>query len=204
MWCNITRVMEILRILLLCFLFTLIETTSGTEDCTESKTVCQVRTAIIAGVASVVDAIPHKDYEFEKKNIALLSYTNPETMNFCSKTCSTATSVGDFDRIDQLITNGQLGIEKLKKEHQVDIDNIMLNESQGINVMSSILRDKGTVFQRAVLEFAPLCSDWQIVTPMLSMWCRAHTSMGRFGCCIMPNGQVCWSLHKGANSRTAP
>ena len=149
--------MEILQIFLLYFLFTLIKTTSGTEDCTESKTVCQGRTAITAGVASVVDAIPHNDYDIEKKNIALLSYTNPETMKFCSKTCSTATLVGDFDQIDELITNGQLGVEKLKKEHQVDIDNIMLNESQGINVMSSILRDKGTVFRRAVLEFAPLC-----------------------------------------------
>jgi hypothetical protein len=53
-------------------------------------------------------------------------------MNFCSKTCSTKTSVGDFDEIDQLITNGQLGIEKLKKEHQVQIDNIMLSESEDI------------------------------------------------------------------------
>ena len=150
--------MEILGILHLCFLFTFIETISGTEDCNESQKICQVRTAITAGVASVLDAIPYNHYNFAKKHIALLGYyTNPETMNFCSKTCSTATLVGDFDQIDELITNGQLGVEKLKKEHQVDIDNIMLNESQGINVMSSILRDKGTVFRRAVLEFAPLC-----------------------------------------------
>ena len=183
--------MEILRILLLCFLFTLIETTSGTEDCTESKTVCQVRTAIIAGVASVVDAIPHKDYEFEKKNIALLSYTNPETMNFCSKTCSTATSVGDFDRIDQLITNGQLGIEKLRKEHQVDIDNIMLNESQGINAMSSILRDKGTVFQRAVLEFAPYVTisklvHWTLCNNKSAHNCARSASRSQHGSYNLP------------------
>ena len=78
MWCHFTRaklctrVMEILQIFLLYFLFTLIETTSGTADCTESKTVCQVRTAITAGVASVVDAIPHNDYDIGKKNIVLL------------------------------------------------------------------------------------------------------------------------------------
>ena len=151
--------MKILYILLSYLLFTLIETTSGTEDCTESQKICQVRTAITAGVASVVDAIPHNDYDVEKKNIALLGYTNPEMMNFCSETCYTETSVGDFDQIDQLIINGQLGIEKLKKEHQVEIDNIMLSESQGIDMITSILRDKGTVFQRAVLEFPPLCNN---------------------------------------------
>ena len=146
-----------LRILLLSFLFTFIETISGIEDCTESQKICRVRTAITAGIASVLDAIPHSNYDSRiKKNIALLGYyTSPEMMNFCSKTCSTGTSVGDFDQIDQLITNGQLGIEKLKKEHQVEIDNIMLNESQGIDKISSILREKGTVFQRAVLELAP-------------------------------------------------
>ena len=149
--------MEMLRILLLSFLFTFIETISGIEDCTESQKLCHVRTAITAGVASVLDAIPHNDYNLGiKKNIALLGYyTSPEMMNFCSKTCSTGTSVGDFDQIDQLITKGQLGIENLKKEHQVEIDNIMLNESQGLDTISSILRDKGTVFQRAVLELAP-------------------------------------------------
>ena len=146
-----------LRILLLSFLFTFIETISGIEDCTESQKRCHVRTAITAGVASVLDAIPHNDYNLGiKKNIALLGYyTSPEMMNFCSKTCSTGTSVGDFDQIDQLITNGQLGIENLKKNHQVEIDNIMLNESQGLDTISSILRDKGTVFQMAVLELAP-------------------------------------------------
>ena len=76
-------------------------------------------------------------------------------MNFCSETCYTETSLGDFDQIDQLIINGQLGIEKLKKEHQVEIENIMLSESQGIDMISSILRDKGTVFQRTVLELTP-------------------------------------------------
>ena len=139
--------MGISRILLLFFLFVLIETTSGIEDCTESQKICQVRTAITAGVASVLDAIPHNNYDFAKKNIALLGYyINPEMMNFCSKTCSTETSVGDFNLIDQLLTNGKLGMEKLKKEHQVEIDNIMLSESQGIDMISSILRDKGTVF----------------------------------------------------------
>ena len=148
--------MEMLRILL-CFLFTFIETISGTEDCTESQKICHVRTAITVGVTSVLDVIPHNDYDLGiKKNIALLGYyTSPEMMNFCSKTCSTGTSVGDFDQIDQLITNGQLGIENLKKEHQVEIDDIMLNESQGLDTISSILRDKGIVFQRAVLELAP-------------------------------------------------
>ena len=145
-----------LRILLFYFLLIFIETISGIEDCTESQKLCHVRTAITAGVASVLDAIPHNDYNLGiKKNIALLGYyTSPEMMNFCSKTCSTGTSVGDFDQIDQLITNGQLGIENLKKKHQVEIDNIMLNESQGLDTISSILRDKGTVFQRAVLELA--------------------------------------------------
>ena len=140
--------MEILQILLLSFLFTFIETISGTEDCIESKKICHVRTAITAGVASVLDAIPQNDYDLGiKKNIALLGYyTSPEMMNFCSKTCSTGTSVGDFDQIDQLITNGQLGIENLKKDHQVEIDNVMLNESQDIDTISSILRDIGTVF----------------------------------------------------------
>ena len=141
--------MEILQILHLCFLFTFIETISGTEDCTESQKICQVRTAITAGVASVLDAIPHNHYDFAKKNIALLGYyTNPETMNFCSKTCSTGTSVGDFDHIDQLITKGLLGIDNIKKEHLVEIDNIMLSERQGIDMINSNLRDKGTVLQR--------------------------------------------------------
>ena len=46
-------------------------------------------------------------------------------------------------------------MSKNKKIDQVDIDNIMLNESQGLDTISSILRDKGTVFQMAVLELAP-------------------------------------------------
>jgi hypothetical protein len=64
--------MQILRILLSYLLFTLIETTSGSEDCTESKKICQVKTAITAGVASVLDKIPYNDYDFGNKNIALL------------------------------------------------------------------------------------------------------------------------------------
>ena len=149
--------MGFFRILFLFFLCTLIETTSGIEDCIESQKICQVRTAITAGVASVVDAIPHNKYDFGIKNIALLGYfTNPDLMNFCSKTCSTETLVGDLDQIDQLITNGKLGMEKLKKEHQVEIDNIMMSESQGIDMISSNLRDEGTVLQRAVIEFVPL------------------------------------------------
>ena len=138
--------MEMIRILLLFFLFTFIETISGTEDCTESQKICQVRTAITAGVASVVDAIPHNDYDIEKKNIALLGYINPEMMNFCSDTCYTETSPGDFDQIDQLITNGQLGIEILKKEHQVEIEDIISGKSQGIDKID-ILREEGIVFQ---------------------------------------------------------
>ena len=68
--------MEILRILLY-LLFALIEKTSGAKDCTESKTVCQARTAITAGVSSVVDAIPQNAYDFGKKNIALLGPLHP-------------------------------------------------------------------------------------------------------------------------------
>ena len=60
---------------------------------------------------------------------------------------------GDFDQIDIWIRNGQLGIEKVKKEHQVEIDAMVLSESEDIDTISNIWRDKGTVFQRAVLEF---------------------------------------------------
>ena len=55
-----------------------------------------------------------------------------------------------------------------------------------------------TVFQRIFLEFAPLCNEGQI--EILSMLCMG---MGIFSCSSMPAGWVGWSLHKGANSRTA-
>ena len=33
------------------------------------------------------------------------------------------------------------------------------------------------------------------------LWC-IFASTGSFGLCVMPAGWVCWSLHKGENSRT--
>ena len=143
--------MEISQILL-CLLVILIEITKGTEDCTKSKTICQVRTAIAAGVASVLDAISHKEYAFETKSIALLGYYTNPGLNFCLETCSTETSVGDLDQIDQLITNGQLQIEKLKKEHLSQIANIMGIAHEDINIMISILKDKGDLFQFKIGE----------------------------------------------------
>ena len=34
--------------------------------------------------------------------------------------------------------------------------------------------------------------------------CAEYAHKGSFGCCVMPAGRVCRSLHKGANSRTPP
>ena len=52
------------------------------------------------------------------------------------------------------------------------------------NICSEYL--SGTVFQREVLEFP-----------------ETNKGMGRFGHCVMPAGQICQSIQKRANSRTA-
>ena len=40
-----------------------------------------------------------------------------------------------------------------------------------------------TVFQRAVLDFAPLCNEWQIKTAMMSMH---YATLGHGQICEMP------------------
>ena len=47
-------------------------------------------------------------------------------------------------------------------------------------------KDSGTVFQRAVLEFSPLCNEGQVETAVLCMHCSMRAQgTGRFVCCVM-------------------
>ena len=65
---------------------------------------CEIRTAITSGIASVVDALPQ--YNFDTKlQLAILGYYHDPKVNFCAMSCSTDMTMEDLDKADTLLMN---------------------------------------------------------------------------------------------------
>ena len=72
---------------------------------------------------------------------------------------------------------------KLKTDTLEDFQNIIKLLKQVPRQIDQIqtLLEKGTVFQRAVLEFSHLRNEWKIETAMQIAQCSTRMGTGRFG-----------------------
>ena len=126
--------------------FALIPIIKGIQDCSDNTASCQIRTAVASGITSVIDAIPPNDYEYGKKNLAILGLYDDADMNFCSNVCSTETSAEDFDQIDALLSKNELKMQELK-EDQLEQINGVIEEKHNQGILISILRERGRLFK---------------------------------------------------------
>ena len=105
-------------------MFILIPIVQGGNDCSESRKICEIRTAIMSGIASVVDALPK--YKFDTKmQLVILGYYHDPKVNFCAMSCSTEMTIEDFDKADKLLMNFDLNMVDLidkQKAHYTKMD----------------------------------------------------------------------------------
>ena len=132
--------------------FALMPVIRGTQDCSDNTASCQIRTAVSSGITSVIDAIPPNDYEYGKKNLALLGLYDDADMNFCSNVCSTETSAEDFDQIDVLLSNNELKMQELKEDQLEQINGVIEDNHGNQGILTSSLRDRGRLFKFKIEE----------------------------------------------------
>ena len=107
-----------------CIIFTLIPIIHGENDCSESRKMCEIRTAITSGIASVVDALPQYNFD-TKMQLVILGYYHDPKVNFCAMSCSTEITIEDFDKADKLLMNFDLNMADLidkQKAHYTKMD----------------------------------------------------------------------------------
>ena len=132
--------------------FALMPIIRGMQDCSDNTASCQIRTAVSSGITSVIDAIPPHDYEFGKKNLALLGLYDNADMKFCSNVCSTETSAEDFDQIDALLSKNELKMQELKEDQLEQINGVIEDNHGNQETLISILRDRGRLFNFKIEE----------------------------------------------------
>ena len=132
--------------------FALMPVIRGMQDCSENTASCQIRTAVSSGITSIIDAIPLHDYEFGKKNLALLGLYDDADKSFCSNVCLTETSAEDFDQIDALLSKNELKIQELKEDQLEQINGVIEDNHGNRETLISVLRDRGHLFNFKIEE----------------------------------------------------